>query len=81
MEPVTNHITLRGCLTELPCFSHENHGRRFFRFLLEVPRLSGAVDTLPVIIEESILNTLKEKNCPAVFFICLQRWQLLREVF
>lgn len=58
MEPVTNHITLRGCLTELPCFSHENHGRRFFRFLLEVSRLSGAVDTLPVIIEESILNTL-----------------------
>lgn len=58
MEPVTNCITLRGSLAALPCFSHENHGRRFFRFLLEVPRLSGAVDTLPVIVEEPVLETL-----------------------
>ena len=55
MEHTTNHITLRGSLISLPQFSHENHGRRFFRFLLEVPRLSGAVDTLPVIVEEGIL--------------------------
>ena len=55
MEHTANHITLRGSLISLPQFSHENHGRRFFRFLLEVPRLSGAVDTLPVIVEEGIL--------------------------
>ena len=55
---MTNHITLRGSLVSLPSFSHENHGRRFFRFLLEVPRLSGAVDTLPVIAEEGILNSI-----------------------
>lgn len=55
MEYITNHITLRGSLSSLPQFSHENHGRRFFRFLLEVPRLSGTVDTLPIIAEESIL--------------------------
>ena len=55
MEHTANQITLRGSLVSLPQFSHENHGRRFFRFLLEVPRLSGAVDTLPVIIEEGIL--------------------------
>lgn len=55
MEHTTNQITLRGNLASLPQFSHENHGRRFFRFLLEVPRLSGAVDTLPVIAEEGIL--------------------------
>ena len=53
---MTNHILLRGNLASLPQFSHENHGRRFFRFLLEVPRLSGAVDTLPVIAEEGILS-------------------------
>ena len=58
MEPVANGITLRGSLCELPRFSHENHGRKFFRFLLEVPRLSGALDTLPVIIEERTLNTV-----------------------
>ena len=45
-------------LRELPEFSHENHEKRFFRFYLEVQRLSGAVDTLPVIAEEAILNTV-----------------------
>ena len=55
MEHTVNQITLRGSLVSLPRFSHANHGRRFFRFLLEVPRLSGAVDTLPVIAEEGIL--------------------------
>ena len=58
MEHTNNHIILRGSLVELPQFSHENHGRRFFRFLLEVPRLSGAIDTLPVVAEETILNTI-----------------------
>lgn len=47
-----NNITLRGSLQELPQFSHENHGKRFYRFTLEVPRLSGAVDLLPVIAQE-----------------------------
>ena len=55
MEHTVNQITLRGSLASLPRFSHENHGRRFFRFLLEVPRLSGAVDTLPGVAEEGIL--------------------------
>ena len=60
MEPVAsrNQITLRGSLRALPEFSHENHGKRFYRFFLEVPRLSGAVDTLPVIAKETILNTV-----------------------
>ena len=56
MEHTINQITLRGTLSSIPEFSHENHGRRFFRFLLEVHRLSGAIDTLPVIAEESILQ-------------------------
>ena len=53
-----NQITLRGQLLALPHFSHENHGKKFYRFTLEVPRLSGAVDLLPVVAEESLLNTL-----------------------
>ena len=56
MELTANHVVLRGSLGCLPQFSHENHGRRFFRFSLEVPRLSGTVDTLPVIAQEEILN-------------------------
>lgn len=58
MEHPTNTITIRGSLLELPVFSHENHGKQFFRFTLEVPRLSGAVDLLPVIAEESLLQPL-----------------------
>ena len=58
MEQVTNQIRIRGALQNLPEFSHENHGHRFFRFLLEVPRLSGAVDILPVVAEEALLNSI-----------------------
>ena len=53
-----NQIILRGQLLALPHFSHENHGKKFFRFTLEVPRLSGTMDLLPVVAEESLLNTL-----------------------
>lgn len=59
MELTANHITLRGSLSSMPQFSHENHGRRFFRFSLEVPRLSGAVDVLPVIAQEDVLNAME----------------------
>ena len=55
MEHRVNQITLRGNLHSAPQFSHENHGRRFFRFSLEVPRLSGTVDVLPIVAEESLL--------------------------
>ena len=59
MEQTANHITLRGSLISLPQFSHENHGRRFFRFCLEVPRLSGTVDVLPVVAREDVLNAME----------------------
>lgn len=58
MEQFENKALLRGSLQTLPQFSHENHGRQFYRFYLEVPRLSGAVDVLPVITPLQILETL-----------------------
>jgi hypothetical protein len=58
MEHAVNQITLRGSLMNLPRYSHENHGKRFFRFTLEVPRLSGTVDLLPIVAEESVLNRM-----------------------
>ena len=58
MEHSLNSITLRGTLLELPRFSHENHGREFYRFTLEVLRLSGAVDLLPVVAEKSLLDAI-----------------------
>lgn len=58
MEHMENTILLRGELQQLPQFSHENHQKRFYRFTLSVPRLSGTVDLLPVIAEEQLLNTI-----------------------
>ena len=49
MEYASNTITLRGTLLALPKLSHSNHGKDFYRFTLEVPRLSGTVDLLPVV--------------------------------
>ena len=56
MEQITNQVILRGTLASAPRFSHENHGKRFFRFYLEVPRLSSAVDTLPIVAPEDLLE-------------------------
>lgn len=58
MEHTTNTITLRGTLLALPQFSHSNHGKQFYRFTLEVPRLSGAVDLLPVVAEASLVTEM-----------------------
>ena len=49
MEDVRNLVHLRGEAIEEPALSHENHGQRFYRFLLSVRRLSGQADHLPVI--------------------------------
>ena len=57
MEHTANQILLRGGLVSPPQLSHENHGKRFFRFPLEVPRLSGTVDLLPVVVEETLLES------------------------
>lgn len=55
MENATNRAELRGRFVTLPTLSHENHGRKFYTFTLEVDRLSGAKDTLRVIIPEDVL--------------------------
>ena len=58
MEQFTNRILLRGDLVALPEYSHENHGRKFYRFFLEVPRLSGAIDTLPIVAQLELVEAL-----------------------
>lgn len=71
MEHTTNSITLRGSLLALPQFSHENHGRKFYRFTLEVPRLSGAVDLLPVIAEAKLVEQL-DPTAGSLLTVCGQ---------
>ena len=58
MEHTNNSVHLRGTILELPAFSHENHGKVFYRFILEVQRLSGTMDYLPVIVPEQVLSQL-----------------------
>ena len=58
MEHIVNQIILTGNLAGAPRYSHENHGRRFYAFPLEVERLSGTADVLPVIAAEDVLNTM-----------------------
>ena len=66
MEQYENQILLRGDLLGLPEFSHENHGRRFCRFFLEVRRLSGAVDTLPVVAQSELAEGLSPGQCISI---------------
>lgn len=56
MENAANHAVFCGHISAPPQFSHENHGRKFYRFPLDVPRLSGTVDILPVVVAEDILE-------------------------
>lgn len=55
MENSANQITLVGTLETMPEYSHTNHERKFYRMTLAVPRLSGAVDRLPVMAAEDVL--------------------------
>ena len=55
MEP-RNNVLLEGSVRTSPQLSHENHGTRFYRFILQVPRLSGQADVLPVLLPESLLS-------------------------
>ena len=55
----TNDVLLEGTVSGQPEFSHENHGTRFYRFLMEIPRLSGQADLLPVLVPEALLSQVE----------------------
>ncbi|MDD7771357.1 MAG: single-stranded DNA-binding protein [Faecousia sp.] len=56
MEHILNHIELCGTLATAPEYSHENHGRTFYRFFLDVERLSGVLDTLQIVVSQELLS-------------------------
>ncbi|MBR3001999.1 MAG: single-stranded DNA-binding protein [Clostridia bacterium] len=51
-----NNITLVGKVTGEKRLSHEIYGERFYIFDLEIPRLSGNSDIIPVTISERIIT-------------------------
>ena len=45
-----------GCVLSEPVFSHENHGEDYFRIMLQIARLSGSADTLPLLVSRTQLE-------------------------
>ncbi len=58
-ESYSNYAMLRGVLCDTPVFSHESRGERFYRFSLDVSRLSGTLDTLHIIARQGLLDALE----------------------
>lgn len=52
-----NHLILVGKITSDKKFSHEIYGESFYIFNLEVPRLSGNADIIPITISERLIIT------------------------
>ena len=53
-----NYLVLVGKITSEKKFSHEIYGESFYIFNLEVPRLSGNEDIIPITVSERLLNDL-----------------------
>ncbi len=51
-----NYLTLVGKVTGEKKFSHEIYGERFYIFNLEIPRLSGVSDLIPITISERLIS-------------------------
>lgn len=50
-----NEVLLEGTPVGEPEHSHENHGQVFYRQMLEIPRLSGTPDVLPLLLRQEQL--------------------------
>lgn len=54
-----NEVLLEGRPLASPAPSHENHGVAFYRALLQVPRLSGTPDVLPILLPETLADRVR----------------------
>ncbi len=51
-----NYLVLVGKITSEKVFSHEIYGESFYIFNLEIPRLSGTADCIPITISERLIS-------------------------
>lgn len=62
MNEITNNkVKLTGTVVSEPEFSHEVYGEQFFNLFLEVKRISGVADIVPLTISERLFN--REDKC------------------
>ena len=54
-----NHLKLVGRILSEKKFSHEIYGESFYVFDIEVPRLSGSVDLIPITISERLITSFE----------------------
>lgn len=52
----TNNVEMIGTIVSDPEYSHEVYGERFYHLLLEVKRLSGVADAIPLMISERLFD-------------------------
>lgn len=52
----TNNVEMIGTFVSDPEYSHEAYGERFYHLSLEVKRLSGVADTIPLMISERLFD-------------------------
>ena len=57
-ESQNNYVSLCGIPGSDPVYSHESRSDRFFTFPLEIARLSGTTDRIPIVLRESQLERL-----------------------
>jgi len=60
----SNRAELAGRLARAPRFSHESRGIRFYTFPLETRRLSGAADTLNIVLRRDMIFPGLEEGLP-----------------
>lgn len=53
-----NQVTLKGKVVEEPLYSHSLYGEKFYTLMLDVPRLSGVGDVLPVMVSDRLLRLM-----------------------
>ena len=63
VDNMRNELMLEGTVLTKAEWSHDHQEKRFFRCYLEVPRLSGEADILPLLLPEEKLPLVPEGRC------------------
>ncbi len=60
MAQDNNRVIVSGRVSEPLKFDHELHGEEFYTMYMEVPRLSGAIDLLPLTVARGLMDEFPE---------------------